>query len=405
MLRELLAEHPRIHARRLRQERRAEAGRERRLRLGDADLGAGELRGEARQEVEERLLVREPRDRRQHAECVRGEHHDGARMAGALLGERVRDALELVRGPRVLGLRRVVEVEHAALVDGDVLEDRAERARRLEDLRLGLLREPDHLRVAAAFDVEDAAVAPAVLVVADQPAARDPRRASSCPFPRGRRTRRRGRRRPTLAEQCIGRMPSSGRRSFITVKIDFLISPAYSVPPISTSVRAGCSATNVPLRVPSSSGSASSAGACRTSASASNVSSSSSRRLDEDRLREQRVIRAVGDHAHPDPLRGICAGERVDDVQHRLHVQVRDDLVAEPEELLLFERLVDVSPPDAVLGAALPDDELVLRRAPRVDAGVDDERPALGEHALLARERVRVEHRGGRISVECGPSA
>ena len=90
-------------------------------------------------------------------------------MARALLGQRVRDLLELVRGARVLGLRLVVEVEHAALVDDDVLEDRPERARRLEDLRLGLRREPDHLRVAAAFDVEDAVVAPAVLVVADQP--------------------------------------------------------------------------------------------------------------------------------------------------------------------------------------------------------------------------------------------
>ena len=57
---ELLAEHPRVHRRRLRQERLAEAGRERRLRLGDADLGAGELRGEAGEEVVERLLAREP---------------------------------------------------------------------------------------------------------------------------------------------------------------------------------------------------------------------------------------------------------------------------------------------------------------------------------------------------------
>jgi hypothetical protein len=31
---------------------------------------------------------------------------------------------------------------------------------------------------------------------------------------------------PTFAEQCIGKTPSSGRRSFISVKIDFLISPA-----------------------------------------------------------------------------------------------------------------------------------------------------------------------------------
>ena len=98
-------------------------------------------------------------------------------------------------------------------------------------------------------------------------------------------------------------------------------------------------------------------------------------------------------------MRGIGAGERVDDVEDRLHVEIRDDLVAEPEEVLLLERLVDVSPPDAVLRAGLAHDELVLRRAARVDAGVDDERPALGEHALLARERVRVEHR--RAS-DCG---
>ena len=54
---ELLAEHPRVDRRRLRQERLAEAGREGRLRLGDADLGAGELRGEAGEEVVERLLA------------------------------------------------------------------------------------------------------------------------------------------------------------------------------------------------------------------------------------------------------------------------------------------------------------------------------------------------------------
>ena len=31
---------------------------------------------------------------------------------------------------------------------------------------------------------------------------------------------------PTFAEQCIGSTPSSGSRSFMTVKIAFLISPA-----------------------------------------------------------------------------------------------------------------------------------------------------------------------------------
>jgi hypothetical protein len=66
--------------------------------------------------------------------------------------------------------------------------------------------------------------------------------------------------------------------------------------------------------VPSSAGSASTAGACRTSASGSNASSLRGR-VDEHRLREQRVVRPVGDHAHRDAMGGVGAGERVDDVQ------------------------------------------------------------------------------------------
>ena len=53
-------------------------------------------------------------------------------------------------------------------VDHHVLEDRAEPAGGRVDLRLGLGRQLDHLGVAAALEVEDARVAPAVLVVADE---------------------------------------------------------------------------------------------------------------------------------------------------------------------------------------------------------------------------------------------
>ena len=146
-------------------------------------------------------------------------------MPCALRGEMVRDLLELVGGAGVLGLREVVEVDGAALIDDDVLEDRPERARRPVDLGLRLRVEADHLGVAAALEVEDAVPAPAVLVVADQRAVR---------LGRERRLARPGEAEeiatspasPTFAEQCIGKTPSSGSRSFISVKIDFLISPA-----------------------------------------------------------------------------------------------------------------------------------------------------------------------------------
>ena len=84
-------------------------------------------------------------------------------------GDGVVDEVDRIRGARVLGEPVVVEIELPGLgIDDHVFEDGPEPARGRVDLRLGLRRQLDRLRVAAAFEVEDAAVAPAVLVVADQ---------------------------------------------------------------------------------------------------------------------------------------------------------------------------------------------------------------------------------------------
>ena len=70
--------------------------------------------------------------------------------------------------PRVLSMIARVGVVHAVVfIEHHVFEYRAE-AQRLENVRLALGREVDRLRVAAAFDIEDAILAPAVLVVANQ---------------------------------------------------------------------------------------------------------------------------------------------------------------------------------------------------------------------------------------------
>ena len=108
-------------------------------------------------------------------------------------------------------------------------------------------------------------------------------------------------------------------------------------------------------------------------------------RVDEHRPREERVVGVVRDDADGDPLLRVGAGERVDDVEVAV-AEVRDDLLAQPLEVLLRDLRVDVAPPDPVLGARLADDELVLRRAAGVLAGVDGERAAFGEPAL-ARAR------------------
>ena len=57
----------------------------------------------------------------------------------------------------------------------------------------------------------------------------------------------------------------------------------------------------------------------------------------------------------------IGAGESIDDVERILCIQMGDDLRAQPLELRLGERMVDLAPPDPVLGAGLDDDELVSR--------------------------------------------
>ena len=87
---------------------------------------------------------------------------------------------------------------------------------------------------------------------------------------------------------------------------------------------------------------------------------------------------------------GIGAGERVDDVEVAA-AEVLDGLLAQPVEVRLRDLGVDVPPPDPVLGAGLADDELVLRRAAGVLAGVHVERAALGNPPLAALDGVVVE--------------
>ena len=66
-------------------------------------------------------------------------------------------------------LPRVVQIDLACdRIVNDVLQNRAEHLRRAINVGLRFGRQFDHFRIAAAFEVEDAIVGPAVLVVADQ---------------------------------------------------------------------------------------------------------------------------------------------------------------------------------------------------------------------------------------------
>ena len=119
-------------------------------------------------------------------------------------------------------------------------------------------------------------------------------------------------------------------------------------------------------------------------------------RLDEERLRKERMPGAVGDHAEREPVFRIGAREGVHDVDV-VTLEMTEDLVAQTLEAILVEILVDLAPGDPLLAARLPDDVLVVRRAAGVHAGVDDERPALRKLSIPPLQRVHVEKRGGRM--------
>ena len=96
------------------EEDRAEAGAERGLRLGHAALGARDFGRVAGEEIVHRLLGREPRDRRQHAERIGGQKDDVLRMPGATARRRVRDVVQRIGGARVLGDRLIGELHRLA---------------------------------------------------------------------------------------------------------------------------------------------------------------------------------------------------------------------------------------------------------------------------------------------------
>lgn len=169
MLLDLVGQHLGVPHRVKGEERLSEAGREGGLGLGDALLGTRHLGGVTGDKVEHGLLRGEFRDRGQDTAGVASEEDDVGWVAGGDARDLcVLDVLDGVGAAGVLCEGRVLVVDLTGDgVEDDVLEDGAE-ADGVEDVGLLLGGEADALGVAAALDVEDALVGPAVLVVANQ---------------------------------------------------------------------------------------------------------------------------------------------------------------------------------------------------------------------------------------------
>ena len=167
---EFLGKQPGVDSRVPHQEGGAEAGGEGHLRLHDPHLRACYPRSVAREEVVHRLLLREPAHRRKHPRGVTRQEDHVPRMRSHAGHLRIGNVFDRVGGPRVFRDRATLKVDHpGGRVVDDIFEHRAE-PNRLPDLGLLFLGQMDALGVAASLNIEDAVVAPAMLIVANQAA-------------------------------------------------------------------------------------------------------------------------------------------------------------------------------------------------------------------------------------------
>src|SRR3546814_13532035 len=79
----------------------------------------------------------------------------------------------------------------------------------------------------------------------------------------------------------------------------------------------------------------------------------------------------------------LRAAEQLLAIEARAVGEVREEIGLERREMIGGHRHVGLAPPDRVRGLGILDDELVLRAAPRLHAGRDDERAVLGQPAFI----------------------
>ena len=119
----------------------------------------------------------------------------------------------------------------------------------------------------------------------------------------------------------------------------------------------------------------------------------------------------AGEDARPgrlgvDAQRAAVRRGRADEAVLGVQVATRavgDEARAQPVVVGLADRPIDGTPPDLRVAGRLIDDELVLRRAPGVLAGPDDERSLGGDEALAVPDGVLVQLGSGEVRSDGAP--
>ena len=280
-----------------------------------------------------------------------------------------------------------------------VLEHRREPVRRGPDFGLGRLREANHLGVASAFEVEDAVGRPAVLVVADERPVRiggerrltgtgepeeDRRIAVFADVGRAMHRQRIAQRKKVVHDREHGLLDFAG----ITRSADENHAP-FEVDQAERR-RAQAVAFGVALeerRVDD--------GELRNEAGVGRL------RRDEQMVREQTVPCELGVHAHGNAIAFVGADVAVALIDVAFG-QISLHAIEQCVEARRLDRLIGVAPVDMILARGLLNEELVLRRAPRVRTRVDDQLAVAAEDSFAAPHRVFDELRRAEVFPERG---
>ena len=335
-----------------------------------------------------RLFRSQPRDRRQDTESICGEEDDVRRRRTEVLLAGVRDELDRIGAAGVFRLAGIGEVELAGiLVHGHVLEDRAEHLGGRVDLGLALGREVDHLRIAAAFEVEDRRVRPAMLVVTDQSAAGVGRkrglagagkpeedRAGAVRTDVGRTVHRHH----ALSREQVVQQAEHAllhlARIFGVADQDQLLGEVdrdHGVAAAAMAVRVRLEARQVDDGVFGRK-------ACQFIGSRANQQSAD----------EQIVPCHLGDDANVDAVFRLAAAEQVSDIELFLAFQRFEEISLEVGPVINRHRLVDLAPVDRIFSGGIANDKLVLHTAAGELAGIDQQSPVLGQPSLALLQRV-----------------
>ena len=115
-----------------------------------------------------RLFQRQLRNGRQHAKRIGRQEHDVPGVAANAGNHRIADEVDGIGRAGILGDRIQIEQQGARVrIDDDVFQDGAKALGSRVDFGFGFSREIDYLGVTSAFKVEDAVIAPAMLIITD----------------------------------------------------------------------------------------------------------------------------------------------------------------------------------------------------------------------------------------------